>query len=549
MRRLRSNTWISIALACALTSPLLAQTLESTFVLQNVSLIIHDGDKETRLVNLHVEAGQLELVSEGETAAEPGDVVYDARQGFVLGRLELGEPANFVILDSDPRNDVQALLDTRTHVNFAVADGQIVRNRFRPQRAIGQKTNEPASWLAYTPPPFAVPLDILEDDRWNRLEGAWGSAIFVGGLGIERTSWVNQDGASLSQVGDLGDFDGGLVRGVRYGGVGTIAKFKRPWVWTLFAQTNAFDKGVDVDNLDDVVVLDARLDIPLSERITLSVGKQKPPISMERLMAIGNYPRQERAAYLDAFLPARKIGALVHGTLRKQRVTVAGGVFNSWLDKGQHGGISANPTSIGGRVTWVAFESEDKATLLHLGAAGRHVDLKGSVSVSATPEVVQAPDFAELPPLTGDRLVQRQAEISFRKGPLWLHSEFLRNEIDGTSFGDLTFDGYHFMASYTLTGEMRPYLYKSGVFRRLPVAQSVTQSGKGAWEISTRLSHMDLSDRGLDGGVMDIWSTGVNWWLTPLSSLGLTYNYIELDRFGERGNSSVVTTRLVLMLE
>lgn len=548
MDHLARRVSIIIVLTVALGAPALAESVE-TIVLQNVSLMARDAEQGAKLVHLRIVAGQLELVSEGEVPAEPGDVVYDARRGFVLGQLKLGEPANFLILDADPREDMQALLDTRTYATFAVEQGKTVRNRLCPERAAKRDPEDTVRWLAYTPPPFAVPLDVLGTERWNRYEGKWGSAIFIAGIGIERTTWLDQDGNSRLQVGELGEFDGGLVRGVRYGGVGTIKTFERPWVWTLFAQTNAFDKGVDVDDLDDLVVLDVRLDIPLSERFTLSVGKQKPPISMERLMAIGNWPRQERAAHLDAFLPARKIGALVHGTVLDQRVTVAGGLFNSWLDRGQDGGISDNPTSVGGRVTWVAFESDDEATLLHLGAAARYSNMRGGARVSETPEVVQAPYFVELPFLEGDRLTQRQAEVSFRTGALWLHSEFLRNDVEGTPFGDLTFDGYHVMASYALTGEMRPYLHRSGIFRRLPVARSVKQNGWGAWEVSTRFSHMDLSDGGLDGGVMDIWSSGVNWWPTSVASIGLTYNHIELDRFGVRGTSHMINARLVLMLE
>ena len=64
--------------------------------------------------------------------------------------------------------------------------------------------------------------------------------------------------------------------------------------------THAFDKGFDVDTDDEFSFADYRLDIPLPSDLTLSVGKQKEPISMERLMGLAYLPMQERAAFLDA---------------------------------------------------------------------------------------------------------------------------------------------------------------------------------------------------------------------------------------------------------
>jgi phosphate-selective porin OprO/OprP len=52
-----------------------------------------------------------------------------------------------------------------------------------------------------------------------------------------------------------------------------------------------------------------------------------------------------------------------------------------------------------------------------------------------------------------------------------------------------------------------------------------------------------------DGGKVDIWSAGLNWWLSPYLNVSLNYRYITLDRFGFEGNSQGFNSRLMLILE
>ena len=121
-------------------------------------------------------------------------------------------------------------------------------------------------------------------------------------------------------MGDLSDFEGGEIRGARFGVVGTL-NFKRPWRYTVFAATNAFDKGFDVDTTDDFSWFDYRLDIPVAANLMLSVGKQKEPISMERLTGLAYLPMQERSAMADAVMPARNHGMVLSGTAASDNVS------------------------------------------------------------------------------------------------------------------------------------------------------------------------------------------------------------------------------------
>ena len=140
-------------------------------------------------------------------------------------------------------------------------------------------------------------------------------------------------------------------------------------------------------------------------------------------------------------------------------------------------------------------------------------------------------------------------EASWRKGPLWLSAEYNDTTVDAQAYGDLNFDGYFIAASWILTGEMRSYNKKNGVLGPVPVAKSVYQGGKGAWELGARWSSVNLSDGLVDGGDMDILSLGVSWWLSPIFNMNMNYRFITLDQGGIQGDSSGFVTRVLLVLE
>jgi len=371
----------------------------------------------------------------------------------------------------------------------------------------------------------------------------------VAGLVLDRQNWQSQDGASESQVGDLEDSDGGEIRGLRFGAVGTL-NFPEPWVYTVFAATNAFDKGFDTDVEDDWTFFDWRLDIPTFAKTTLSIGKQKEPISMERTMGLIYLPMQERSAVTDAMLPARNVGVVLSGAGLNQRMTWAGGIFNDWIDTGDSPGDSA--TQYIGRVTGLPWISPDESNLLHLGFGMRYSNAKEGVLYSTEPEFNQSPLFVDTGdpgPFDANSSLTYDLELSWRKGPFWLIGEYVLNDVDAPDVGSPDFTGYYVTGSWALTGEMRGYNRRSGIFNPLPVSKSVYQGGWGTWEVAARWSDIDLTDGLVEGGQMEIFSLGLNWWLSPIFNVNINYRWITLDRFDVTGDSSGFNTRIVLMLE
>jgi phosphate-selective porin OprO/OprP len=527
-----------------------AQTVDDEIiVIRNVTLPTSDNADEGITINIQIKDGVLDIITEDSISGEEIDRKFNAQEGPIIGPMEIGDAANFLILSPDV-DPISAILDTRTHARFVIVQGTIVKNTLPliTGTTVEERRAESQGWLSYTPPPRISRTTDVNREDWNRFNSKYVNGVFAAAVVLDRTYWLDQDDRSERQVGDLDDSSGGEIRGFRLGGVGTL-NFTKPWVWTIFGATHAFDKGFDQSESDDFSFFDLRLDIPLFRNATFSIGKQKEPISMERIISMIDLPQQERAAVSDALLPSRNIGLVVAGNAFGGRVTLAGGVFNNFLDKDEPNSKSDNATQYVGRATWVPYMSDDESTLLHLGFGLRHSDLEEGGATSTEPEFNKAPDFLVVEPFSGKESDTLQFEASFRTGPFWLHSEYVSTDIDAPALGNPTVDGYHATFSWISSGEMRPYNKGNGTFRGIPISRNVNQKGWGAWEFSTRFSHSDLTDGLISGGEMDIWSAGVNWWLSPLMNVNMNYRYITLDKAGVVGHSQGINTRVLLMLQ
>ena len=542
------RTVLTLLLLAASAVATVAQATDAErIVVTNVQLIGRTALLEDVRVNLLVVGGQLVTVSKDDLVILPGDVAVDARSGFLLGKLALRARPSFLILDRDPREDFNVLLNTEPHVRFAIRKGVIVKNELpeTPPSPSDVKP-KPRLWGAYTPPPFAVPLQYFDSRKWNKFDTKFISGLFVGALAVDRQWRLSQDGDSEAQVGDLSsNFEGGEIRAFRFGLVGSL-NFKRRWGYTMLVVTNAFDKGFDVDEDDDFNFVDYRLDIPLPAGLSLSVGKQKEPISMERLTAMSYFVWQERSAAADALLPARNLGVVLSGTAGDWS-TLAVGAFNNWIDSDES--FSNTSSQIVGRATWVPAVSEDESNLLHLGVGIRHSNAKQSPRGATEPEFNNAQLFVDTGPLLADDVMTYNLEAYWRNGPYLVGFEYLGADVDSADSGDPFFYGYHVSGSWAITGEMRAYRKRSGVFDPLRVASPVNQGGWGTFETAIRYSRLDLKDGTVDGGELDVLSLGINWWLTQAAQVSVNYRYSWLDRFGTNGESSGLNARLLLVLD
>jgi phosphate-selective porin OprO/OprP len=535
--RERQFLWIAVALlVAAILFPAPGHARE-VLVVSGVVLIdaeAVDGAQDAR-VNIQIVDGKLDLISADPIPADDAMVSYEADGGVVLGVLNLREPASFIVLEADPRADFAVLLDTASYISFAIQDGEVVRNRLRRRyrEAVPAAETGPVR-RAPTRAPVALPINYGRKHRWNAWDRKWTRGAFLAAGVIDRQNWVSQDTANNSQVGDLSDSSSGEVRGIRFGAVGTI-NFKKPWVYTLFGATNAYDRGFDPKEVDGVTWFDYRLDMPFTHWATLSVGKQKEPIAFERTMTLINQPMMERSASGDAMLPSRNFGLVFTGFSKNQRMTWGLGAFNRWFENEIAFGDS--PTVVVARLTGLAYQSPSEDSLLHLGVGSRYSDAKLGIRYVTTPEINNSPVFVDTGEFPADDAWTWNVESSFRSGRLWLIGEFTQSRVFAPSAGDPVFNGYYVAGAWALTGEVREYDGRYGILRSMPVARPVDRGGFGALEVTARWSTLDLTDGAIEGGDLQVASAGLNWWLTASASLSMNYRHVILDRMGEIGHA------------
>ena len=535
-----------VLLLAAASAGAAADDTTSDMIIRQVRILESGAPSDAPLVNIQIIDGRIELVSEDDIPVEDRSIVTEANGSFLIGRVGIGSVADFVILDTNPAENIDVLVDSRPHVEFAIIDGLIVKNVLD----ISVTHEEPAEpvrnqWISYTPPPFAFSTSVDAEKKWNAFDSKYFNGLVVSAVIIDRGNWLSQNDASRIQpgIGDLSEFDGGTIRGFRFGVGGTI-KFKRPWIYSIGGAANAFDLGFDSEDTNSFTFFDYRIDIPISDDMTLSVGKQKEPVSLERSMTLIQAPTQERTAAADAMMPSRNVGVVLSGMAMDRRVTWASGLFNDWFDAGESFSDSASQAV--GRVTWLPVISEDESNLIHLGAGIRYTDAKQGLRYKSRPEVGNAPNFVDTDFFDADSSTLYSLEAAWRNGPYWLTAEYVSNNIDAPSLGNPTFSGFHVGGTWSLTGEMRPYNRRSGVLGSIPVAQDIYQGGHGAVELGIRWSEVDLTDAAVDGGEMQIATIGVSWWLSTKFSLSLNYESIWNNRGGNSGRADVLVTRVLL---
>jgi phosphate-selective porin OprO/OprP len=316
------------------------------------------------------------------------------------------------------------------------------------------------------------------------------------------------------------------------------SKGKRGWSAFL-----AFDYTERRRREDDILQLyDLRLRIPVG-KINLDIGKQKQPFAFEMAgLSILN-PQQERI--LSPFFVTRSIGVRASGQMAGDRMTWSAGWFNDWVESGASFSDNANDWVV--RVTGLASASADNRDYLHLGLGLRRVgpDIRrdgediGMVRLRGRPESNVADHYVDTGDFEADYIGELGIELLWNRGPFLLVSEYVQARAEAPASRNPRFSGSYAMVSWMLTGENRPYLRATG-----STGAVTPTSALGAVELVARWSHLDLDGGLIEGGELDKWHFGVNWWVSKQWKLGLSWGDADLDRFGIIGHTDMLLTRL-----
>lgn len=293
------------------------------------------------------------------------------------------------------------------------------------------------------------------------------------------------------------------------------------------------------------------------------VGNQKEPFGLEHINSARMLEMLERSPLFDAFVPspfssARSPGISVFDHALDDRLLWSVGGFRAIEDSYGYG-VGPGSYAVGGRLSGVPLRADDGEFLVHLGVAASHRDtVDDRVRIRTRPSVRTTPN--NLLPLltdTGDIPADSQelfgAEFGAVVGPFNVQSEYMATRVTGTPAGTRFFDGAYVMVTYFLTGERRQYDYEQGRFGRvIPLrpfrlkrrkpdearpegeceCAAPDEVGYGAWEVVLRYSHLDTSDGPVRGGVLNGFTAGLNWFLTPNAKVQWNYDYTHRGDVG-----------------
>ncbi len=273
----------------------------------------------------------------------------------------------------------------------------------------------------------------------------------------------------------------------------------------------------------------------------VKVGHFKEPFGMDRLTS-GKYITFMERSLPDALSPGRNNGFMIYNTAFNQRMTWAVGIFKNATD-GNGRGRNDGDYAYTGRVTFLPwYQGDDK--LLHVGLAYSHRNPEDrTLRYRQRPESHLAPRFVDTGNFEAKRVDLIGLEAAWVYGPFSLQSEYVQAIVDAINRNDCCFQGFYIMGSYFLTGEHRPYNKKTGTFGRVKPKKNFSNKpggGKGAWEIAARYSYLDLDDKSVDGGRLQDFTLGVNWYLNP--NTRIMWNYIFAD-LADGGDADIFQMR------
>jgi phosphate-selective porin OprO/OprP len=188
----------------------------------------------------------------------------------------------------------------------------------------------------------------------------------------------------------------------------------------------------------------------------------------------------------------------------------------------------------------------DASRVLKVADAGPGGTSSNIFSLNAGPEIsVDGSKTVDTGALDARHVTEFGFETAVNLGLLfaqagWFHYDIERNSIAP----DASFRGWYAMATWSLTGESRPYDPISASFHGLLPATPLGKNGFGALELAARYSAMDLDHRpglagaggGVAGGVQDVWSVGLNWYPNEVVRFMLDYDNIRVIHANARGN-------------
>ena len=252
---------------------------------------------------------------------------------------------------------------------------------------------------------------------------------------------------------------------------------------------------------------------------TISSSKYKP---LMRRPLFGDGPQASRAVgiayrqdanrwffHMGAFLPALGTGSDETGEGANDRETYA--------------------LRIGGQPFF-----KDKTHLIHTAISFQHEEFNGdtfsNIDNSLLSHVGDGDALVANFGTNADDSNAYDIELISVWGPFHSVFEYVAWDVSDPD-GDADLSAWAVDVGWFLTGESMKY--KAGAFSGIKPKAPIGKGGWGAWQIAARLENIDLTDGNIIGGEADVFTVGLNWYLTSNTRLMANYGVVlDFDRNG-----------------
>ncbi len=254
---------------------------------------------------------------------------------------------------------------------------------------------------------------------------------------------------------------------------------------------------------DSVEINDAYIRYTGFDFANITLGKQKEPFGLERLMSTGSLPLIERSMMSRAISPSRSLGINLSGNQGPVNWQI--GYFQD--DNAEKG------NAVTGRLTWTPWQQGKN--LVHLGAAFSERSLHGETfRINEKMEVNTADSLIEGIEIDADSLSQTGMEFLWQHNGLVNMAEWQQSKVTALDGSDYEYEGGYYQVSYLFSGKNRKY--KNGTLGSVKT--------KNDWEATLRYSQLKLLEENTDTKIM---SVGLNYILNK--DLKFMANYINTD--------------------
>lgn len=335
------------------------------------------------------------------------------------------------------------------------------------------------------------------------------------------------DFASVGNPNKIGTLDNGVFTGDP--GLGTTSEIRRARLG-VEGTIEDWAYKFELDYADNEVnAADAFVQYKGLKAVTLTVGHQKTPVSMEENTSSRYTAFMERGMFTDAFGFSRELG--VTAKFGGSNWSWTSGVFAGGAFSGDD---EANGYGLASRAHY-SLPLDDG--FLHVGGSVEYRDKGEELDRYRSRPGLHTTDtrLVDTGALDTQSSLFLGAELAGSYGPFSFAAEYGTMDIDliqqAGRDNSARMNGAFVHMVYHLTGEKRGYKMSDGLWDRTKPLKSLGQGGFGAVALNLGFDWLDLDDSGaiISGGEQLVYQLGLTWIPMDYVRFIANFNHTEIN--------------------